>query len=430
MAVAHIWHGTLEDTAQIRSVPAPDSFRRQLEAGGCTTFSLVNESLVTWHLAFGDEASTAAALSYLEQHFTRRRSIRTDLAEAVARAVARPGRKADAASLPALVAEAGNYRFLAMEFARAADFFRSPILLEQARAYAAPALGVQQFARTQRAAAAKCAKGDTGCTERAVPPALAILDNYIDRQATELDLQLAVAGVRVGGSAADFAAARAVFERNEDPGFELAREHAYQHGNDFCDIGDRDDLREWRETCRDDNLEGRAITYWRYRALYTLAAQASGNKGLDRLHDEWDGETALRLIEGRARAETDGVGRWGWHGDAFAVTDIRLAMAEVQLAKARARFAADPRPGRTQAAYDTVYALDRMWLAARYALGPDHPGWLRRIGMRYMETSAWLDTIRDKADPPQPDHARRLAWLQTMMPRLDAVARGEASPPP
>lgn len=57
--------------------------------------------------------------------------------------------------------------------------------------------------------------------------------------------------------------------------------------------------------------------------------------------------------------------------------------------------------------------------------GTSHPGWLRRIGLRYLDVSETLEKARDPNDPLSPNHARRMAWFRTILPQLDELALGK-----
>lgn len=396
LTVAHRWAGSLDELKAIHAAPVPDSFRRTMESGGCSAWQLIRESLVSWHLAYGDEGTTRAALAYLE-------------AQTLAGQPLRPRLSAESKG-DVDVAQA--YRFLAMEYARAADFYSSPALLAAARRFAEPSLAVGLALRAPRAPGS----------------ALQPFDDYPDRLWRDLDLQIAVVSARLGGTEAAFAAARAVFARNDDPHYNDAGQHAYQYGDDFCDIGDKTYLQAWHDACEANDFERRALAYWRYRAAFTLAAEAAGREGLGAPRDEWDGDTAIRLVQAAERAG-HGLGGWYFGNAATISADIRLGMAEVELAKARRALSGGTATARGEAREACFAALDRFWDAATSINGSDHPGWTRRIGQRYLAASAFLETLRDPDDPVSAPHARRLAWFQTILPQLDAMARGDVAAP-
>ena len=395
LAVARGWGGTIDDLVHIRERPVPESFSRQNEDRGCAGFQLIRETLVNWHLAYGDEQTVTKALAYLERWATGGKPVRTKLS----------------AQDQADRNLAESYRFVAMEYARAADFYSSPALLAKARRFAEPSLAVAIELRTPQA-------------DGQPRPGY---DDYPDRLARDLDLRLAVARARIGGTPADFAAAREAFARNDDPNFDTAGEQAYRNGDDFCDIGDASYLAAWKEACDEANFDRRALAYWRYRALFSLAAKAAGVEGMNRQGDQWDGDTAIRLIEGRARDEGPGLPEAYFSNDGFAITEILFAKAESQYAKARRNLASETNEGRVEATQDARHALELAWLSAIYVQGVDHPGWQRRIGQRYIEISEFIARHEGADEPVWPQHARRLAWFRTILPRLDAMARGEGS---
>ena len=430
VAIAHRWAGSIEDTRLIRSVPVPESYRKTLEAGGCAAWQLVRESLLDWHLAYGDEKSANAAIQYLEGRMLAGKPVRADLGSELAALTgkgsgkhARSGAKGQ--SVDALVETAHAYRTLAMEYARAADFYSSPSLLAKAERLAEPTLPVGLLLRARREEEKPCQLGGQQCESREKAAKLPEFDDYEDRKWRDLDLQLAVARARIGGTESDFVAARAMFVRNDDPHYDTAGDEAYMHGDNFCDIADASHLSNWKEACDEDNFDRRALSYWRYRAVFSAIAQAAAQEGLRPRGTEWDGEIALRLIEAEERAHSSGLPELYFGAASYAVTDIRFAMAERQYGKARSKFEVEPRPGRTQAAAYLDHSLDLYWQAAIYVQGTSHPGWLRRIGLRYLDVSETLEKARDPNDPLSPNHARRMAWFRTILPQLDELALGK-----
>jgi hypothetical protein len=432
VAIARLWQGSIEETRQIRSVPIPESYRGTLEAGGCIAWQLVRESLLDWHMAYGDEKSAVASIEYLEGRMLAGKSVQADLAVKLAALTGKTSgkharsRRGDA-SVDALVETAYGYRSLAMEYARAADFYGSPSLLAKAERLAEPSLAVGLLLRAAHEEREACQVGAQQCQSRQQGTEQLKFDDYQDRKLRELDLQLAVARARVGGAASDFAAAREIFARNDNPYYDTAGEEAYKHGDDFCDIGDASYLSEWKGACDEDNFDARALSYWRYRAVFSALARAAGQQGLRPRGNDWDGETAIRLIEAQESAHSEGLPQSYFGAASHALTDIRFAMAERQYAMARKELEDDPRASNTQPAAHLYHSLDLYWRAAIYAQGTTHPGWLRRIGLRYLEASETFEKVRAQIGPLDPKYARRIAWFRTVLPRLDAMALGEFS---
>ena len=71
VTIASFWTGNRDDIRRIREEPIPESYRRRFEGGGCARFQLVEMSLVSWHLLFGDEQSTSQALAYIEADYRK-----------------------------------------------------------------------------------------------------------------------------------------------------------------------------------------------------------------------------------------------------------------------------------------------------------------------------------------------------------------------
>jgi hypothetical protein len=390
----------------------------------------VRESLLDWHLAYGNEKSADAAIQYLEGRMLAGKPVRADLISELAAITGKGSGKhartrAKGQSVDALIETADAYRTVAMEYARAADFYSSPSLLAKAERLAEPSLPVGLLLRAPREDGKLCQVDGQQCELREKAANLPNLDDLDDRKWRDFDLQLAVARARIGGTESDFVAARAMFVRNDDPHYDTAGDEAYMHGDNFCDIGDASHLSNWKGACDEDNFDRRALSYWRYRAVFSAIAQAAAQEGLRPRRTEWDGEIALRLIEAEERARSSGLPELYFGAASYAVTDIRFATAERQYGKALRQFEVDPRPGRTQAAADLDRSLNLYWQAAIYVQGTTHPGWLRRIGLRYLEVSEMLEKARDPNDPLSPNHARRMAWFRTILPRLDELALGK-----
>src|ERR1700754_3908043 len=83
IAIGTIWGGSSADVARIAEQPVPESFQRTFLGGGCARFSLIVQSLVEWHLAFGNEASTTAALDFLAANMMPDRDYAADLAKRI-----------------------------------------------------------------------------------------------------------------------------------------------------------------------------------------------------------------------------------------------------------------------------------------------------------------------------------------------------------
>lgn len=424
VSVALIWRGSADDIAHIRSTPVPRSFRSLLESGGCEAGSLERDSLVSWHLEFGDEQTTAAALAYLESATEHETTPRGDLLPQLERAYARPAAApaGDRAAPPdvdpggrelqirGLIDRAETYRFLAMQYARAAQFFDSPALLARARLWAEPSLAVQRF---------------LGALPEPGPAGTA--DDYEMREWADLDMQLAVATAGITRRQEDFAAGWQVFERYWDPNFAIAASEAYEHDDSFCGVGDRTDLVYYSlKVCGEGNFDRRAMTYWRYRALFDSAARAAGIDTSYERRGDRSAETAERLVEKQDMEQSVSTLVRGSFGGASFLSDLHLALGEIQAADAHRELAGTPAGSRNDEAYVKLNAaLDELWTAARYVSPPDDPGRFRRIARRYAELYHQARKLRPGREARRDDVQRRAAYFSTVLGRLAAIAVGQ-----
>lgn len=419
------WTGTLEDVAKIHETPVPERFRATLEAGGCGAFQLIRTDLVDWHLAFGDEASTGAAIAYLDRQVLRGAPVHSTLVSEVEAAVRGRGGAQPRTTVDDLVTLVTGYAFIASEYIRSADFYSSPALLAHSRRYADAAIAVALLLRSEQPSRHVCAETDRRCAERWAN-LRSVFNTFIERGAPDLDMHLAVVSARLGRTEADFDAARTVLRRNDDPNYIVAGNEAYRNGGDFCDIGDRTDLAEWQEVCEAGNLDRRATTYWHYRALFKLAAQQAGFPDLG---GQWDVETAMRLRRAESlNHDAEGLPERRFGEISQRITELRFGQAEALLAKAR-EGQKGGRQGMAQAELDYYEALAQFWVSAYLVQGSDHPGWLRRIGTRYLEAVSELEELERASRETRPwpaDIQRRAAWFRTILPQLDTLARGDA----
>jgi hypothetical protein len=428
VTVARIWSGSPEDVARIDQVPVPQSFRRIFEGGGCGRFSLQPDSLTSWHLAFGNENSFAAALEYLGRDYAGGKPPLADLAQRIA--AARAGADADiraAAALdrnpatraqgdrplhrskPAdelftLLAAYRNYVFVAGEYLRGAEFYRSRALLDRARAWFDPAS--QAFAALRMQAAADRA-------EKLEVRSYLSLDDYVARLSTELEMRAAVVRAALTRDAGDIAHADAVLKSFENPFYKIAGDEAFNHGDDFCDIGDRPDLAEYRDACDSGNFAHEAVTWWRYRARLDILAEQDP----DRLRNLSSAYTALCLLQRLEESRSDPNAMWHYAEDIEKRAVLHLARADALL-----RLADEAGTARRRA---ELLASAAIALAVPERLTPpsEQPQRFRGIATRFLTLFERMQALPDDA-PYVRDASlvRKAIYFRAVLDRLDAIA--------
>ncbi len=390
------------------------------------------ESLIDWHLAVGDEVSVTAALAFLETEYLRdiplpgafpaalataQRAARHDLAGLTALLEAHPvdwdaAQRRLTASAPirrlrALVTAQQNYMFLAQQYLRAADLYRSRALYEKARLYFAPALAGFRLLYGDRAAMADALSQTESW--------LGLWNHHINRMHA-LEARLAITQAEFTHAAADIAAAEAMLTRQADPVLALGVERAAEGKEPCDDVGDEPRLAPLARACDQENsFATRLLDFSVARArLDLLTANARDVRSFDQ---------ALILLDLERGRST------GWIWPRFRAVDeaevaLRLAHADLldRLAGVRA---AEATMESGQAAYDVSVlrslALAELARAAEIARPGQVPTRFRRIAARFLEIAAHLPR-GDRADPVA---AREAAYFRTVPANLDQIALGE-----
>ena len=430
LTIGHIWGGSSADVARIAVQPVPDSFRRNFFGDTCTRFSLVVESLLDWHLAFGDERSSTAALDFLAANMMPDRDYIRDLAREVltarAGALGEAGKRKSGkatARLSTLIGQARTDAALAGMYLRAADFYGSRALLAKAERYALPVIEVNHL----RAAETTGGVGSNG-------------DNFLGRleiyegEADQIEMHLAVLRAVLERESGQLAAADAILKAKEKPFYRRAAEEAYTHGDDFCDIGDREDLADYAKACEADNFELRAKAWLRMRArLDILTLSLSDDAKAARNLDWMDlASEVLRIIAIERARDQNGYRIMGRYRDAEPEITLRLARADamIRLAK-KAPLVNNDGWGRSG-----LYrlAMDELIAAEPVASPSDTPGRFRQIASLFLV--AYDKAIALEKEHPgttyfnDPVMDRKAAYFRMMLPQLTAIAEARSSVEP
>lgn len=422
------WHASLADSAAIRTEPVPASYRHLFESTEpCTRWALDEESLIDWHLRFGTAESVVPALTYLELDYRRGEpapeAYRTMLERAWtgalrdlqrARAVQQPqgvNYSAQArfveASRPiqrfeTLVATREKYIFLATQYLRAAEEFGLLALLDKADLYLRAAVAGSDF---------------LGPLETRPPVQNVLYFNLHTYITDDLEMRAAVLRAALTRNAADLARAETVVESKARPYFGELAEHAFSHGDDFCDIqSDIEQESQTHQTCvEDDEAQTRVVNQLLARATLDLVA--------DRENAYATFDLAIRLLD---RERLQDRGRCCMRNADDDIVRLRLAhVAYLQRLLSRPED-----PGHANHVGNWQQALTDLETAER--LTPAHlaPGRLRRIALAWLALwplgDALLRTEENQHVWPNamPERQGYAAYLRSLLASLDAIAAG------
>lgn len=426
LAIATHWTPRNNETRNIEAEPVAPSFRRIMEAGGCGRFSLVKQDLISWHLKFGSERSTTAALAYLEQELTSdatpptgylvalERAWRTALPDLRGAAATRQSeganysarhrvmeRSATVARFQRLVYARGIYVDVAREYLRAGEEFASQPLLARADTLLAAAEAGAAFLQPLQDQT----------------PASGLLHFNIDGvPENDFRLRIAVARAAATRSAPDTERAQALVTAAERPFYRQLAERAHSGGDGLCDISEGwSGAEELESTCRSaDNIQEQLISYWMNRAMLDLLG---GDARADSI------SLALRLLKEEERGDS---GRCCWYS---AREDLfRLHVARAEAAARAATTAGDPRGNARSDAL--VEALEEYGRAAILAPPDEAPRRFRQVAEGWIAlwgiADAFVSQNRD-ADAAWPQRSRYAAYLRAVLEKLNEIAMGEAT---
>lgn len=353
LAIGHRWAGTADERRRIREDPVPASFRKIYAATGCARFQLMVDSLLSWHLIYGDAASANAAVAFLELGTGGGRSIDPNFeaelsarwhaaAKEVAKLLAatkpisqtetveaRLGRRHLAVyKLPTVkrlaesVGRLEGYNFVASEYVRAAAQFPSSELVAGARRVEVPAAAGMAFVRAR----ATGGPVDAYLAER--------FGHFFDSRVQSPALRatsLAVTDVALDPTAATLAKAESVVKAHDNRDFTIFLEHAYAGDSEACEVEDREAFRDYVERCEANGFEGDALGMWFQRSRLMLIAQKNGlSSGLPERAGKDVVDATIALFQRRAWEQGWRYGQGSSSPQAF---DLMLLRAEARMSK-------------------------------------------------------------------------------------------------
>ncbi|MEP7008000.1 MAG: hypothetical protein ABI810_18610 [Sphingomonas bacterium] len=428
-----VWLGGLDDVAHISTIPVPKTYRDLYLGDPCTRSRLVTTSLIDWQLTFGNEASTTAALEFLEARTTGGKPAIADLGQRLA--TARRRAQHDIAATAAILRQPdgsqrgeallrgskrlnrlrsmidtwNGYGFLAYEYLRAAEFYGSHALLARARSFATPALDGFRIVKT-------LATADVAANLGAASPIKA-KDNR-DRSYGDLEMRLAIVTASLSRDPKDLATAETVLTSYSVPFYKVAAREAFSHGNYFCAMGKKSDLTDYAKACKSDDFQAKAIAWWRYRAqLDLLDSRASDPLG--------SVDTAIKLIERDNAWHTASRGMRRYDAAVDQIVALRLASADAFVRSASAELGASGNGDRDSAIRPLVAALNELGLAELLASASQTPGRFRQIATRFLAIRAKLAALEETGRYPALE--RQAAYFSAVLASLDEIALGRVA---
>lgn len=436
IAIGHRWVGTADERRRISEDPVPASFRAIYTDKGCARFQLMFDSLLDWHLAYGDAASANAAVAFLENGAGEGRPVDPQFQTVLRarwQAAARDVAKLLAATKPQSPAETvearlkrrylaiyrlpaveqlkeyldriDGYNFVASEYTRAAAYFPSAELVAGARRVNVPVAAGLAFARERTA----LGPVDAFLADRVSD----ITDNRVQSAALRA-ISLAVTDVALDPTPARIAKAEEVIRAHDNPDFQTFLEHGYGSDSGACEVEDREMFRDYKARCEENGFKNDASGYWFERSRLELLAEKNGQTLSLAGRDIVDATIALF----QRRAWENGM-RYGEGRPSLQALDLMLMRADAYAPNA-------DRICRGEIDDPTKYlpdVLDRL-IDAQTMLSPARePRRYRRLASTYL-------TIHDAAlrcDPQyrQDAHARNAVLMRAFLASYDQLIAGE-----
>lgn len=357
LAVGHRWSGTAEERRRIKVDPVPASFRRVYAGTGCERFQLMVDSLLSWHLVYGDAASANAAVAFLELGAGGGRPIdprfEVDLrarwraaAKEVAKLLAatKPQSENETAAarldrrylaiykLPTVkrlaeyIGRLDGYNFVASEYVRAAMQFPSPALVAGARRVEVPVAAGMALVR-ERAALGPV---DAYLAERFGQ----FFDSRVQSPALR-EVSLAVTDVALNPTPATIAKADSVILAHDNPDFLIFLHHAYEEDSQACEVDDREAFPDYQDRCEENGFESDALGFWFERSRLKLTAErnnlSAGASG--RIPGSGHDVVAATIELFQRRAWEEGW-RYGEGSPSLQAFDLMLLRAEARMPNA------------------------------------------------------------------------------------------------
>jgi hypothetical protein len=419
--IAYRWNGSPDEVRQIQEQPVPQSYVGH-KSGACGGRAFP-EDIVRWHLLFGSEDTVKEALQFIEKRDGSATGIaaklKGDLTKALAKLddelatedesddsrldVSKPEKLgpfiANTPSVNDLRMLKNRLHFELLDrvhlYLSAAEIFQSKPLATQAQ---------KLFALHQEIEAKLLPPRDGGGdVDIYVSKALEYVQDSSspDLTSMEIDLRLAVLDAQLDPTPQTLNKASQVLERRRTSVYTDALTVAFEGGDDFCDLDDREQA--IINACRNDNaFVSKAMAYGYADAMLAILTDFSGR---------WDWQDYVVLHQQDMIHDSELFS--SLTGPDERVVDLKLAVADRNVAKVKAGEKGN-------------WSYERAWQLLSeltpLANPAQNPVRFRKIAERAIAVDAEMQKDDSRW---QKGHAQLLAYYRLNLDNLDKLASGQ-----
>lgn len=361
------WDASAAETTAILDEPVPASYLANLNNREPCAFAPPPADLVQWHLQFGNEQSTIAALRFVEDRQYR--------------------------------ASPDGDIHLARIAVTAADFWHSERLLELARPYVRATERWLTLARELEEGAV-------------VAPGSMMQSQNVERLAPDVILRSALIKAEISGDRRDYESAMALVQQLTPADFVTAAGVAYGSGDDFCDWGrgrlNAEQLAPFSERC--EEFETAGMNPWDVHTrmhLSPFTPTPTPNSPFSFATDR-----AASFLTRQRRNDDIAPGSRQYYDEIYRLVALYINQAD-------ASFRQDRTPqyvgnAVNHAQYHLLKAIP--WISAA-----DHPNLFRRVAARYLELDALGRSERSDHVRPNHQEQRFVIWLRKEVALLNRL---------
>ena len=361
------WDAAGAETAAILDEPIPASYLARLNNRAPCAPGAPSDGLVQWHLQFGSEQSTLAALQFVVSHQYQ--------------------------------SSANDDIWFARLAVMAADFWRSQRILDFSERYLDSTRRWLALAQTAVDDAEPFADSTMGRDD-------------VLRRAPDIVLRAAVVKAEVSGDRRDYESAMALVQQLTPADFVTAAGLAYGSGDDFCDWGtgrlNAERLALFSERCEEFETAGSNL--WDIHTRMHLSPFTSTASPATPF--SFATEQAASFLTRQQRNDNIAPGSRRYHDEIYRLVALYVGQADARFRQHRT--SRDVGNAANQAQYHLLKAIP--WISAA-----DHPNLFRRVASRYLELDAIARRERPADIRSNHQEDRFVAWMQEEVALLDRL---------